>query len=245
MNLKWEIRQNRRKIIIIFVLLILTAIFLAIYFPYYSSMVESGFIETQPERFQQEFRLQKNFSYFIASNWFDKNLFEFAGILAVLLAIGAVADDQENNLLGLYFTRYSRWKYFISKVLSHLTVIFISGFIAHLFLIIFSEVSGYDIDFFRFNIGYLLSFIRFCFIYSTGLLISTISRNKFLTGAVTFALIIGILYLTPDLLNIFSYMNISSYYCGASFPLSGLLLSSFITVLLFFLYYLRLRKLEL
>ncbi|MFP4017258.1 MAG: hypothetical protein ACLFUI_09525 [Halanaerobiales bacterium] len=245
MKLKWEIRQHRKKILIIFALMLCVAVFVILYYPYYLNMVESGFIETQPESYQREFQMQRDFDYFLTSNWFDKNLFQFTGILAILLAIGAVTEDRKNNLLSIYISRYGRCKYFIRKLINHLIILFVSGYAATILLAIFSQIQGHSIHYLRLNLSYLMSFVRMAFIYGIGLLASSISRNRFLTGTIGFVSVTVILYLTPDLFNVFSYMNISSYYTGSVFPVQGFIITTLLSVILYMLYYLIFRRMEL
>ena len=226
---KKEFKAHRWKYIVAFVILIILAITLVWQFPFIKNLLEQGGLEGMPGWMIEGVEAQRDFSFFLASNWFDKNLLQISVILSILLGMSVVAQEVEDNTLEFLLSRpFSRRQIFISKTLSQLVFIIIVIFIPTLMLGMSGIIFGYEVHFLRLIIGIVPVMATLFIVYNLALLFSLYLDDQIRSGLAVLLLIAviwGLSFIDSlSFLNIFAYGEVTSYYVQGNFPFLNLML---------------------
>ncbi len=141
-----ELRENRIKLIITFVLLIAVAVFVAAAYTMLSSGMIPG-MEKMPadvanllQKIMPDF---SNINSYLFSQWFSKNLEQVGALLAVILLTGTVAGERELHTAVFLFSRpVSRKAVLAAKAIVLLSGLCISVIAATLAAAVTSIVIG-------------------------------------------------------------------------------------------------------
>ena len=242
--LKKEIKADRWKLIISFILLFILAIAINWQFPYVKGLLEKGILEGMPRWMVEGAEDQRNFSVYIAANWYDKNLIQISVLLSILLGMSVFAREVENHTIEFLLSRpLSRKRLFLEKTLYHLLMILFIITINTAILGITATVMNYSINFSRLFIGITPVFGKCFIVYSTALLLSLFFDDQVQSGIFT---LVGVLIVWStsfievlDFINIFSYAGVTPYYIQGIFSIMDLVIIYFIGLLIYGISYYR------
>ena len=105
MMIKKELRADGWKYILASIILFLVAVTLIWQFPLMQDIIRSGELEDLPTWIRGEIAEQEEFPVYLAANWFENNLIQLGGILAILLGMSAAAREVEDNTIEFILSR--------------------------------------------------------------------------------------------------------------------------------------------
>lgn len=216
-------------------------------FPYVKNLLDRGILEGMPGWITKGAEGQKRFPVYFAYNWFDKNLEQFLGILAILLAMGAIAREVEAHTLEFLLARpISRKRLLLEKVLTHLLAILLISVVTSIILGLTGIALDYPVDFTRLLISNFITFGKIFVVYSLTLLVSLFLDDQVKTGIFSFLIIILIVTTSfidfLRFLNIFAYSAATPYYVQGLFPWKGFILTYLVGLVLLGLSFVKFEK---
>ncbi|MCD6107832.1 MAG: ABC transporter permease subunit [Caldisericaceae bacterium] len=226
--IKKELKENLTKFIIMFLVMLGTAFFLI---PYGYNMVSQipGELFNNPAvpgwlRNQLNAMLPnlKYIDFFIFSQWFGKNLLQFAIFFSIIMSIGTIAGETERKSSIFLFSRpVKRKTILLSKVIVVFSFLIISIVIPTYLLPVLSNSIPLNINMHLLNIGLLYAVIGTLATAAISIFFSTLINDRLKATFAAFAVII----ITIPMASIkgMHWINIVNLYVSTKFFQTGMI----------------------
>jgi ABC-2 type transport system permease protein len=149
---KKEFKENRWKFVIFLLILMITGIVVVYFYPAFKEMQPDlnskmiGMPKFLKELAQKQLSIITGYPAYLGSQWFEKNLKQFAVIFAILLAMGCVAKEAENKTLELLLSKpVSRTRVILEKFITICAGMFFITLIPSMIICPLSLFWGRDI----------------------------------------------------------------------------------------------------
>lgn len=240
---KKELRESRWKIIVGFIIFIITAASIPLTFIYVKELVD---LFPQIPGLEGFDRFLENYSIYTWNQWNGKNLYQIGTILAIIMGMNLIAGEKVSKTLefllakpvsraSLYFTKFAAAIISLSIIILGSTAI----------LYIISLIVGYDILPGKLFVSTIITLIGFIFMLTLTLLISTILDEPvkvgLLSAFILFLMAIPGWFRKTYFLSIFHHMKAVEYMLEGNFPVTALII---ILLLIMGMYYMGLKIFE-
>jgi len=221
--LKKEWANNRWKVLIVSVFLLVTATILVLQYPMVQRTLELGILDELPGWMTGGMERQLNFHYYLADGWFDGSLAQYGTLLAVLLGMGVIGSEFQDGTLPFLLARpIDRVRLFKIKLGFQIFIMVLFMIIVTAYLGLFASFQGREIYIFRFIIALIPLGLKLLVAFLITVNLSLFLKDQIKSGIFSLAIILAfwvIANLTP-LYNIFYYYwgNLAEYYVYGSFP---------------------------
>ncbi len=234
---KKELRESRWKIIIGFIIFILTAVSVPLLFKY----VKDIFTQL-PEipGFEGFERFLQDYNSYTWSQWNGKNLYQVGTILAIITGMNLISGEKVSKTLEfllakpvsrstLYFTKFAAGVISLGLVIWGSTVV----------LYIVSLIMGHNLLPGKLMVSTLITFIGLIFVFTLTLLFSTILEEPVKVGLLSALCLI--LLAVPGWfektfrLSVFHHMKAFEYFFEGKFPLTALIIISLFSLGMYYM----------
>ncbi len=218
---EWE--NNRWKVLIITIFLLVTATILVLQYPMVQRTLEIGILDELPEWMTSGMERQLNFNYYLADGWFDGSLAQYGTLLALLLGMGVVGGEFQDGTLSFLLARpIGRPELFKVKLGFQVFILAIFMLVVTAYLGLFASFQGREIYLLRFLVALVPLGLKLLVAYLIAVNLSLFLKDQVKSGIFSLAIILGfwvVANISP-LYNIFYYYwaNLAEYYVNGSFP---------------------------
>lgn len=239
---KKELREFRWKIIVGFIIFIITAVIIPLTFKYLREII---LLIPEIPGFEGFEKLLQDYDIYTWSQWNGKNLYQTGTILAIIMAMNLISGEKVAKTLEFLIARpVSRAAIYFTKFAAGVISLGLVVWGSTAVLYIFSHVMGYNLSG-KLLISTIITFVGLIFVFTFTLLISTVLDEPVKVGLLSalFLLLSAVpgWFKKTYFLSVFYHMKAAEYYFEGKFPFTALII---IGLFSFAFYYLGIKVFE-
>ncbi|HCJ09908.1 MAG TPA: hypothetical protein DHW14_01925 [Clostridiales bacterium] len=220
-----ELRENRWKHVVGAAVLVATAVAVALLFDFVREMLQGlllgGGEGVLPPALEQIIEAQLR-SYFVYawSNWYGKNLYQVAAVLAIVLGMGLVAAESGNKTLSFLLTRpVSRRRVLAVKLGVGAAALAVIIAVSSLTLVIASHLGGHELPAGRFMLGTMGAWAGSTVIFTVAALMSVLFSDQVKAGMA--AAVVAVVMSVPSWVPSLRWLSVYRHMQGLSVMMRG------------------------
>ncbi|KUG03412.1 putative abc-2 type transport system permease protein [hydrocarbon metagenome] len=220
-----ELNDLKARFLILFLLIGISGYLIIVYYGFFISLMDLSTIEEylalsplsrylDPASLMQQLGLLlNNIDFYVWSQWFGKNLYQFMILSSIVLAFSSFAREAEHNTMSFLLSNFTRWQIFTSKVLAGSILLMLLVAEGCFVPFILAPAGGYSFTLLTASSYMLQMGLAAIFLYAAVIFFSILSKDviKPIIASIIFLIILSLPRFVEFLSSLYLYRYMTGF----------------------------------